>query len=188
MTSPTSRAQPVRRPRARAVEPDAPYFEVRRSTIQGLGVFAARRVRKGTRIIEYIGEKISWAESDRRYDDAAMRRHHTFLFILSSRTVVDGAVGGNEARLVNHSCAPNCEATIDGGRIWLEAVRDIRAGEELLYDYGYERDGDETPEDEALYLCHCGAPACRGTILVPLAPAARRAHHAKARPLSRVAR
>ncbi|MBI2796768.1 MAG: SET domain-containing protein-lysine N-methyltransferase [Gemmatimonadetes bacterium] len=159
----------------------APWFEVRRSPIQGRGVFAARAIPRGTRIVEYTGEKISWAESDRRYDDASMARHHTFLFILNSRTVIDAAVGGNEARFINHSCAPNCESVIEGGRIWIESLRAIRAGEELAYDYAYERDGDETPEDESLYHCRCGATKCRGTILLPKPAPRRRSRGARSR-------
>ena len=158
-----------------------PYYQVRRSSIQGRGVFAARRIPARTRIIEYTGEQISWAESDRRYDDTTMRRHHTFLFILTSRTVVDGAVGGNESRYINHSCAPNSEAVIDGRKIWIEAIRDIRKGEELAYDYQYERDGTESEVDERRYVCHCGARACRGSILTAPKPARPRAHHVKAR-------
>ena len=168
-------------PRTRTTGDAPPYFEVRRSRIQGRGVFAARRIPKGTRIIEYTGEKISWAESDRRYDDTTMRRHHTFLFILSSRTVVDGAVGGNASRYINHSCAPNAEAIIYGREIWIEAVRDIRTGEELVYDYQYERDGTETDVDEKRYVCHCGARACRGSILIAPKPKRRKPHHVKAR-------
>ena len=188
MTRTTSRSRPVRRARTKAVVAHRAMFDVRRSAIQGRGVFATRQIARGTRILEYAGERITWAESDRRYDDAAMDRHHTFLFILSSRTVVDAAVGGNEARFINHSCAPNCETVIDGRSIWIEAVRDIHAGEELNYDYSYARTGDETAADEALYVCHCGAPTCRGTILLPMTPAQRRLHHAKARRSARVRR
>src|SRR5687768_10679939 len=86
------------------------YFVLRRSAIQGRGAFAIRPVRKGTRIIEYTGERISHDEADRRYDDAGMGRHHTFLFSVDRKTVIDAAVGGNDARFINHSCAPNCEA------------------------------------------------------------------------------
>lgn len=96
-----------------------------------------------------------------------MRRHHTFLFTLSQRTVVDAAVGGNEARFINHSCAPNCETIIEDGHIWIEALRHIRKGEELLYDYRYSPTGNKK-EDEKLakfYECKCGAATCRGTIL-----------------------
>ena len=143
-------------------------FELRPSPIAGLGAFATRPIRKGTRIIEYTGERISNAEADRRYDEDKMNNHHTFLFTLNRRTVVDAAVGGNEARYINHSCAPNCEAVIvDGKRIYIEALADIPVGTELVYDYQYERTDDHTVEDERFYACHCGAPACRGTILAP---------------------
>ncbi len=160
---------------------------VRRSAIQGRGVFARQAIPKGTRIMEYTGEHISHAEADRRYDDVAMRRHHTFLFTLTSRTVVDGAVGGNDARYINHACDPNCEAVIEGRRIFVEARRDITKGEELAYDYGYERDGTETEEDERRYACRCGATSCRGTILAPRKPEKKLPHHAKARHADHIA-
>jgi SET domain-containing protein len=143
------------------------YFEIRRSPIQGRGAFALRRIRKGTRLIEYTGEHISHDEADRRYDEATMKRHHTFLFTLNKRTVVDAAVGGNEARFINHSCDPNCEAVIDSGHIYIEAKRTIQPGEELVYDYQYERADDADESDEKRYPCRCGAPNCRGTILAP---------------------
>ncbi len=143
------------------------YFEIRRSSIQGRGAFALRRIRKGTRLIEYTGEHISHDEADRRYDEATMKRHHTFLFTLNSRTVVDAAVDGNEARFINHSCDPNCEAVIDSGHIYIEAKRTIQPGEELVYDYQYERAADADESDEKRYPCYCGAPNCRGTILAP---------------------
>ena len=150
--------------------PDSPYFEVRQSAIQGRGGFAARPIRKGTRIIEYVGEKISQKEADRRYDDASMKRHHTFLFALDSGKVIDAAVGGNDARFINHSCDPNCQAVEEGDRIFIEAIRGIAPGEELYYDYAYERSSATTPEDEALYKCLCGSAKCRGSILAPLKP------------------
>ena len=145
----------------------APFFEIRRSPIQGRGAFALRRIRKGTRLIEYTGERISDAEADRRYDDETMRRHHTFLFTLDDRFVVDASRGGNEARFINHSCDPNCEAVIEDGRIYIEAIRTIQPGTELCYDYAYERLEDHTEEDERRYACRCGASNCRGTILAP---------------------
>src|SRR5687768_5173678 len=120
------------------IPPRDPYpFEIRLSAIQGRGAFATRRIRKGERIIEYTGERISNAEADKRYDDERMRRHHTYLFTLTQRTVVDGGAGGNESRLINHSCDPNCEAIIEDGRIWIDAVRTIPKGRELTYDYQY---------------------------------------------------
>jgi SET domain-containing protein len=141
------------------------YLELRDSPIHGLGGFARTDIPKDARIIEYVGEKISNAEADRRYDDAKMKRHHTFLFILNSRTCVDAAFEGNESRFLNHSCDPNCEAIISRGHIWIEAMRAIPAGTELVYDYQYEDDAKYTEEDLRFYACRCGAPNCRGTIV-----------------------
>jgi len=142
-------------------------YEIRRSKIQGRGVFAKRRIRAGQRIIEYTGERISNKEADRRYDDESMRRHHTYLFTLDKKTCVDGNSGGNDSRLINHSCDPNCEAVITGKKIFIHARRTIEPGEELAYDYQYERTGENDEELEKFYLCKCGAPNCRGTIMKP---------------------
>lgn len=147
--------------------PETQPFEIRRSAIHGLGAYATRAIRKGARIGEYVGERISQAEGDRRYDDEAMSEHHTFLFTVTSRTVIDAAVGGNDTRFINHSCAPNCEAVIENGRVFIDAMRAIPVGAELFYDYAYEREEDATAEDEARYPCRCGTSACRGTILAP---------------------
>ena len=144
-----------------------PYFEVRVSKIQGKGAFALRNIRKGTRLIEYLGQRISWRTADKRYDDEKMGRHHTFLFTVDDTTVIDAAVNGNDARFLNHSCDGNCEAITDRKRIFLEARKRIRAGEELLYDYQYERMDDHTKADERFYACRCGSPKCRGSILAP---------------------
>lgn len=141
------------------------WFELRRSDIQGLGAFARQDIPQGMQIIEYVGEKISNAESDRRYPYDTKGRHHTFLFTLSSRTIIDAAVGGNEARFINHSCDPNCEAVIEGRRIFIYAKKDIPEGTELLYDYQYDWDPSYTMEDLEYYACRCGAPNCRGTIV-----------------------
>jgi SET domain-containing protein len=141
------------------------WLEVHDSSIHGLGVFARRDIPKGTRMIEYTGEKIGNAEADRRYDDDSMARHHTFLFILNSRTCVDAAFDGNEARFINHSCGPNAEAVIERGHIWIDAIRAIPADTEITYDYQYEEEDDYTEEDLRFYVCKCGAPNCRGTIV-----------------------
>ena len=127
-----------------------------------------RRIRRGTRIIEYTGEVIDDEEADNRYDDETMRRHHTFLFAVAKDVVIDGAVGGSDASYINHSCEPNCEAVIEDQRIFIEALRTIEPGEELVYDYQYERDGAPDESWETLYACECGAPTCRGTILAPV--------------------
>lgn len=146
--------------------PSSLPFEIRRSAIQGRGAFATRPIRKGARIIEYTGERIDQEEADERYDDGDMKRHHTFLFALDDGSTIDGAVGGNESRFINHSCEPNCAAYEQDGRIFIEAKRAIQPGEELAYDYSYARTRHTTKEDEELYACRCGAAKCRGSILV----------------------
>ena len=158
-------AQAVRVPTAKIANMHSRYFDVRQSGIQGKGAFARNKIRKGQRIIEYAGERISNDEADNRYDETGMKRHHTFLFTLTPRKVVDGAVNGNESIYINHSCDPNCEAVIEDGRIFIEAVRTIQPGEELAYDYQYERTGENDEEMEKFYKCLCGAPNCRGSIL-----------------------
>ncbi len=141
------------------------YFEVHPSPIQGLGAFAVRPIPKGTRIIEYTGERITPEQADERYDDDAVENPRTYLFTVDKKTLVDATHEGNEARFINHSCEPNCEAVIEDKRIYIEAVRDIAPGEELTYDYHLERPGRFRKEWRELYACHCGAPNCRGILL-----------------------
>jgi len=142
-----------------------PLFEVRRSRIHGSGVYAARRIRKGTRIVEYLGERISHATADARYEEKGQDDGHTFLFIVDRRVVIDAGVDGNEARFINHSCDPNCETVIEGGRVFIEALRTIQPGEELGYEYGLTWESTDDPEELARYACRCGAAKCRGTML-----------------------
>jgi SET domain-containing protein len=142
-----------------------PWLVMRRSRIHGRGVYARTDIPKGTRLIEYTGERISNAEADRRNDAESGRKHHTFLFILNSRTCIDAAVGGNVSRFINHSCDPNCVAWIEGQHIWIDAERDIQKGEELSYDYEYDFLPEYTVEDLELYPCRCGSKKCRGTIV-----------------------
>ena len=141
-------------------------FEIRRSRIQGLGAFATRHIPKGTTLIEYTGQRLTPAESEALYPDVEDERHHTFLFAIDDTVVIDAAVGGNEARFINHSCDPNCDAVIEEERIWIEAIRDIAPGEELAYDYAYELEGRHTPAAKRRYPCNCGAASCRGTLLI----------------------
>ena len=124
-----------------------------------------RPIKKGTRIIEYLGERISHAEADRRYERKGEDDGHTFLFIASKRTVIDAGVNGNEARFINHSCDPNCETVIENGRVFIEAIRRIKPGEELGYDYQLTWESTDDPVELALYACRCGAKQCRGTML-----------------------
>ncbi|MGH2626265.1 MAG: SET domain-containing protein, partial [Anaerolineales bacterium] len=126
-------------------------FRVRRSPIHGRGAFAVRPIRKGTRIIAYAGERISPGEADRRYDDGAKGHVHVLLFIVDRKTEIDAGVGGNEARFINHSCDPNCEAVLDGRRVFIEAIRDIGPGDELTYDYNLQGAGVLTAEEKRRY-------------------------------------
>jgi SET domain-containing protein len=143
-----------------------PPFLVRRSKIQGRGAFATRAIKRGARIIEYTGERITHAEADVRYDDLAMRHHHTMLFSLDDVYCIDAAREGNDARYINHSCEPNCEAIQEGDRVFIFALRNIKEGEELTYDYRYEFDHTmRWSVARRIYPCHCGAPSCRGTIV-----------------------
>jgi uncharacterized protein len=143
-------------------------IEVRKSSIQGRGVFALQPIAKGDRIVEYKGERITHEEASARYDDENVKRHHTFLFTVDDQIVVDGKVGGNDARYINHSCNPNCEAIVEKGRIWVYARRDIQPGDELLYDYWYSTDESFTEDDlKRIYPCRCGAKRCRGTLAAP---------------------
>lgn len=142
-----------------------PPYVIRKSSIAGRGAFATRRIAKGERIVEYRGERISQEEADRRYPDTPGEAHHTFLFALDDDTVVDGGVRGNSSRFINHSCGPNCEAVIEDGRIWIEALRTIAPGTELVYDYHFILEERHTPAAKKRYPCNCGAPNCRGTIL-----------------------
>ncbi len=142
-------------------------YEIRKSKIQGRGAFATRRIRPGQKIVEYVGDNISNDEADKRYDEEHMARHHTFLFTLDDDAVIDGNVRRNVARYINHSCDPNCEALIEDDRIWIYALRNIQPGVELAYDYQYERTGDNDDELEKFYVCRCGSPRCRGSIMKP---------------------
>jgi uncharacterized protein len=142
-------------------------FELRNSPIQGTGAFATRPIRKGARIIEYKGERVSHDEADSRYEEDG-DHPHVVLFVVDKRTVIDAGVGGNEARFINHSCDPNCEAVTEKGHVYLEATRDIAAGEELAYDYHLTRDDPDDEEVEKQFACRCGSRNCRGTMLEPV--------------------
>jgi hypothetical protein len=155
--------------RAKATRwPDVPGREplvvVKSSRIHGKGVYAARRIRPGTRVIEYLGERISHEVADARYD-MKPDDGHTFLFVVDDDICIDAGVGGNPARFINHKCDANCETIIDNKRVFIDAIRTIEAGEELGYDYQLTWESTDDPEELKLYACRCGARNCRGTML-----------------------
>jgi uncharacterized protein len=142
------------------------FVRVGRSRIEGKGVFAKWKIPMGTRIIEYQGEKVA---PERLFvpvgEDGKAR---IYAFRLDENTAIDGARGGNEARFINHSCAPNCEAYAFDGRLYIYAMADIPRGEELTFDYKLApairgMRGQRTDD----LICHCGAATCRGTMRRP---------------------
>ena len=138
-------------------------ISVRYSNIHGKGVFAATFIPKGTRIVEYKGERMSEDEADAKYGDD--ESPHTFLFLLDDQIVIDANHRGNSARWINHSCDPNCETNEENGRMFIDAIRDIQSGEELTYDYNLIVEERYTPALKRFYACGCGTRKCRGTIL-----------------------
>lgn len=129
---------------------------IRSSAIHAAGCYTTKAIRKGSRVAEYSGHHLSKDEADRIYDDSPI----TYLFGLGDGTrVIDGH---SIAMFINHSCRPNCETTEESGRVWIKAIRDIEAGEEITYDYClYDGAGD----DHA--ICNCGTRHCRGTMYSP---------------------
>lgn len=126
---------------------------LRSSKIHSLGCYTTEPIRKGTYVIEYTGPRITVEEADERYSNC----EETYLFGLEDgKYVIDGQ---GVAAFVNHSCAPNCETDEIDGRVWIIALRDIEAGEELTYQYELYDSGDEE-----YARCSCGAPGCRGTM------------------------
>lgn len=115
-------------------------IQKRRSAIQGWGVFATQAINKNTRIIDYAGEKIPNRESLKR-EKRYLKKGHIWCFKLNRLYVRDAAVGGNDARYINHACEPNCYTQVIGDTIWIRAARNIRKGEELTYDYSTDGEG-----------------------------------------------
>lgn len=140
------------------------WVEVRKSGIHGSGLFAKRRIPKGTRIMEYVGDKITKAESERRSDlqyeqGRASGDGTVYVFILNDRYDIDGNVPGNDAKYANHSCDPNAYTEIVKNRVWMIAEREIRKGEEIVYDYQFDLSYWEQ------HPCRCGAKRCLGYIV-----------------------
>jgi SET domain-containing protein len=156
--------------------------------VHGNGAFATRDIRKGDRIDEYLGERISHQEADERYEDHDENDNHTFLFIVDKRTVIDAGIGGNDARFINHQCDPNCESTVEKGRVYIDAIKPIAKGEELGYDYQIGREKNDPPNVDEIYACRCGSAKCRGTMLwPPKRPAARKRKAKKSKKVARKA-
>ncbi|RYF80307.1 MAG: SET domain-containing protein [Comamonadaceae bacterium] len=158
---------PAVRTAATEAEPPRPRIEMRRSEVHGNGVFALQDLKAEERVMEYTGEVISWKEALRRHPHDPAQPNHTFYFHIDDKHVIDGGVNGNDAKWINHSCEPNCEADEQGGRIFIKALRDIAAGQELNYDYGLVIDEPYTPALLADFPCWCGSESCRGTLLSP---------------------
>lgn len=136
----------------------------RHSAIHGRGVYARRAIPDGTRVVEYTGERITKAEAAQRETQRLARRHRgqdgcVYIFELNARHDLDGRTRGNVARLINHSCAPNCRVEVLGGQIWIVARRDIAAGEELTFDYGFKF------SEWMHHACLCGDARCAGFIV-----------------------
>ncbi len=141
------------------------HIKVRHSAIHGNGVFAARKIPAGARIIEYQGKRITEKQAEKRFGLDPENPHHTFFFSLENGKLIDGGDEGNDARWINHSCEPNCEAQEEEGRVFIHALRDITRGEELNYDYGLVIDEKMTAALKKAYGCRCGSESCRGTML-----------------------
>lgn len=159
--------KPAARPKSPARSGDARRIQTRRSGVHGKGVFALVDIPEGETLIEYTGEVITWAEALDRHPHDPSDPNHTFYFHIDEEHVIDAKYGGNSARWINHSCKPNCEADIEDGRVFIRSKRDIKAGDELFYDYGLVIDEPLTPKLKAQYPCWCGAKKCRGTLLAP---------------------
>jgi len=141
------------------------YIALKKSRIHSIGVFAKKDIPKGARIIEYVGEKVTKAEADRRADIPLEKNKKSgdygavYIFILNKRYDIDGNVPHNTAQFINHSCDPNCETEIIGGHIWIIALCDIKKGKEIAYNYNYD------VEDYEDHECRCRAKRCVGYIL-----------------------
>jgi hypothetical protein len=164
-----STLKPATKPVAPAKAPSASgrRVQVRRSGVHGKGVFALQDIAEGETLFEYVGEIISWDEAQDRHPHDPSDPNHTFYFHVNEDKVIDALHGGNSSRWINHSCNPNCEADEENDRIYIKALRNIKAGEELNYDYGLIIDEPYTPKLKAEYPCWCGSPLCRKTLLAP---------------------
>jgi len=160
MTQASAASTPAAKTRGRRIQ-------VRKSGVHGKGVFSVAPLKKGEQVIEYKGEIIDWQEALRRHPHDPSDPDHTFYFHIDEHNVIDAKFGGNAARWINHACTPNCEADEVDGRIFIKALRAIKPGTELFYDYGLIIDERYTPALKKKYACRCGTKNCRGTMLAP---------------------
>ncbi|MDR2173219.1 MAG: SET domain-containing protein-lysine N-methyltransferase [Burkholderiales bacterium] len=159
-------AKTTKRSKKAAAKKSALLYRVRNSRIHGRGVFAACEIKKGTSVIEYKGDRMTWDEALELPPSDPDNPTHTFFFELSDGNVIDGGSGNNAARWINHSCSPNCESFEDeNDRVWIQAIRDISKGEELSYDYKLSVDGKLKKKELEDYICHCGSEKCRGYLI-----------------------
>ena len=136
-------------------------YEIKKSGIHGTGVFAARKIKKGEKVAEYVGEIVSSAEGQRIEEESLKKNGTTYVMELGDSRDINGDVEYNDARFINHSCDPNCETKISGIKVEIVAIEDVDVGEEITYDYDFEFD------DESEYLkhkCFCGSKECEGHI------------------------
>jgi|TARA_B100001540_G_scaffold314475_1_gene339508 SET domain-containing protein len=137
-----------------------PLYKIKKTNIdrKGLGLYAAKNIKKGTKIINYIGKIITKKQTEisKKYDNTKP----IYLFNLNNRYDLDGDYSFNTARLINHSCSNNCEYDGKGLKLWVTAIRDIKKGEELTCDYGFGYD-----EDYKQFPCNCGSKNCCGYIV-----------------------
>ncbi len=142
----------------------AKKYSVKKSSIHGSGVFAAKDIAEGEYILEYLGERISKEESNKRglaREEYARKTGDgaVYIFELDDDFDIDGNVDYNDAKFINHACRTNCESLSEDGKIWVIATRGIKKGEELLYNYGYAL------EHFFEHPCRCGFPECVGYIV-----------------------
>ncbi len=142
-------------------------WKVKKSKVHGTGVFASENIKKNTKIIQYIGEKVNRSEGNKRSGERIEKYLNSketgsvYIFELNKKYDIDGSPLYNKARYINHSCDPNCEVDIIDGKIWISSIKNIKKGDELSYDYGYEFD----KEDYTDHKCECGAKNCIGYII-----------------------
>ena len=142
-------------------------WKVKKSKVHGSGVFATKKIKKNTKIIQYVGEKLTRSEGNRRSEQRikkylkSQKTGSVYIFELNSKYDIDGLQRYNKARYINHSCSPNCEVDIIRGKIWIMSIKKISKGEEFSYDYGYDFDKDDFND----HVCNCGSLNCIGYII-----------------------